>query len=290
MEHLINGWYLQQGNHFRYNAGIVAFDGGSVLIDPGMTFREIEDIRYFLMEQGLPCNAVILTHFHWDHILGTGKFAKAAIHAHQSFPTEQENHQLASVSAIIKWAEETGEMPLNVENFPIPAELHSENNITSFGTRDLRLLHTPGHTADHLSIFDDNCGVLWAGDILSSHEIPLVSSSLAAYIHTLESIKGLSLEMIVPGHGMPAYNSTEVQYRITEDLNNIFELRNRVGEAVNSGLGMNEVIDSCGDMPIRYPQENAVAHTWNIESIFVELGGEAGTEPVGWQKEWEDGE
>jgi glyoxylase-like metal-dependent hydrolase (beta-lactamase superfamily II) len=74
MKQIDDHWAYQPGEHFRYNAGLVASQGKAFLIDPGMTRNEIRDIQAFLANSGLKCEGIILTHFHWDHIMGANDF------------------------------------------------------------------------------------------------------------------------------------------------------------------------------------------------------------------------
>ena len=288
MEQVNNDWYRQQGKFFFYNAGIVKSGRAAIVIDPGMTKSEFDGINHFLDNEELSCPAIILTHFHWDHILGAGMFGQVHIHTHQCFQAEQDHHRIASGKAIQKWVMESGEIPLAVADFPDPTVLTAGNSTLKIENKVLSFLHTPGHTADHLSILDESCGVLWAGDILSSHEIPFVSSSLSSYIQTMEMIKTLNLEMIIPGHGDPAVERSEVNLRVAEDMHYLYALADRVQKAVQTGLSMQEAIGICADIPIRFPPDNGYAHHWNVESAYVEFGGRSGGESVGWQKEWED--
>lgn len=156
MKQVISDWYRQPEKFFLYNAGIVKRSRTAIVIDPGMTKSEIDGIKHFLSDHELYCAAIILTHFHWDHILGAGMFGQVDVHAHLLFQEEQDRHRIASGKAIQKWAEESGEIPLTVADFPDPTVITAGDTTLRIERKELRLLHTPGHTADHLSILDES--------------------------------------------------------------------------------------------------------------------------------------
>ena len=74
MEQIDDRWAYQPGEYFRFNAGVICSPESAFLIDPGMTGKEIRDLQGFLADTGRTCEGIILTHFHWDHILGANRF------------------------------------------------------------------------------------------------------------------------------------------------------------------------------------------------------------------------
>ncbi|MFN8161824.1 MAG: MBL fold metallo-hydrolase [Solirubrobacterales bacterium] len=67
----------------------------------------------------------------------------------------------------------------------------------------LRALPTPGHAADHVCLLTGD-GVCFSGDLVlgaGSTYVPPDGGSLAAYMRSLETLRGEPLELICPGHG-----------------------------------------------------------------------------------------
>ena len=125
-------------------------------------------------------------------------------------------------------------------------------------------------------------GTLWASDILSDTELPLVAHSLAAYDRTLNRLAALDLRALVPGHGTPSTDPAAIQTRLSEDRAYLAELGQRVARAVRQGLTPAETVAECADIPYRHPAENAGPHRLNVESAFLELGGEGDRRTLGW--------
>jgi hypothetical protein len=95
----------------------------------------------------------------------------------------------------------------------------------------------------------------------------------------------LSLTTIIPGHGSPTCDQAEERRRVAEDLEYLHSLLAGVKLAIHQGASMEETVILCRDIPIRFPDDNSLAHQWNVESVYKELGGISSARPVGWEKE-----
>ena len=145
----------------------------------------------------------------------------------------------------------------------------------------LRLIPTPGHSADHLSLYDPHTAALWAGDILSDVEIPCVISSLADYERTLAGLAALDIRALVPGHGHPAGDPAEVRRRIEADAGYLAALRAGVEAALRDRLTIGEAVARlAGQVAVR--QDMAEVHRLNVETAYIELGGPGNPIEVGW--------
>ncbi len=64
------------------------------------------------------------------------------------------------------------------------------------------VLPTPGHAVDHVCFLLD--GVAFCGDLVLGHGssfVPPDGGSLAAYLHSLERLRQVDVELLCPGHG-----------------------------------------------------------------------------------------
>ena len=79
----------------------------------------------------------------------------------------------------------------------------------SLARREWVALHTPGHTFDHLCLFDPEGGVLLSGDHVLPSITPHISGlfqgdPLAQYVSSLHRVAGLSgVTCVLPAHGHP---------------------------------------------------------------------------------------
>jgi glyoxylase-like metal-dependent hydrolase (beta-lactamase superfamily II) len=73
------------------------------------------------------------------------------------------------------------------------------------GDADLLVIHTPGHSLDHVSFFDPVTRDLFAGDMVLAESTVLIPAgrggNLRQYLASLERLRALAPARILPGHG-----------------------------------------------------------------------------------------
>ena len=125
---------------------------------------------------------VILTHNHGDH---AGSIAEVTA--------------MASSAAVY-----AGEADLT--------GIDAEDIVPLAGGEDvfgLNMVHSPGHTAGHMAVFDENAGILVAGDALFTEDGGVIEGPerfFADVDQSRESIRqlaALSYNVLLPGHGEP---------------------------------------------------------------------------------------
>jgi glyoxylase-like metal-dependent hydrolase (beta-lactamase superfamily II) len=145
-------------------------------------------------------------------------------------------------------------------------------------------MHIPGHAEDQLAIFEPDEGWLWAADTLSDREIPFVSESLAKYEATIARLATVAAVVAVPGHGSPAGDPAEIAARVEEDRAYLADLRAGVESALAAGGDVAAAIAACAGIGLKNEDENRGAHRLNVESVYIELGGAADSDAVGWKQ------
>lgn len=181
----------------------------AVLIDPaGMTKKMIE----YINEEGIKLKALLLTHGHFDHIMG-----------------------------IDKTMEEFGKMPVYIEETDLPllndaalneskhytkgysyagGDVIHEGDVIKEAGMEFKVIHTPGHTAGGVSYYLESDNVLFSGDTLfrgSVGRYDFASSSKEALISSIKDKLFLLPDetKVYPGHSHP----TTIEY---EKANNPF--------------------------------------------------------------------
>ncbi|MDX1591796.1 MAG: MBL fold metallo-hydrolase [Balneolaceae bacterium] len=184
---------------FAENTYLVSKEGSSVLVDPGFYQpREFSIFEDELSESGNSLIAVLLTHAHVDHVLGLEKVLK-----NYELPVYL-NH-----SDLYLWehyADQAGRFGFSVAGFDFTPKPLDEQKSLSIGPFTMDILHTPGHSPDHVSIYFPDDELLIAGDALFRESIgrtdlykgdfDLLSQSIRNKLYTLpESTR------VLPGHG-----------------------------------------------------------------------------------------
>lgn len=165
-----------------------------VVLDPGSGDRaEIDRLLRQIdarRADGASPSAVVLTHHHGDHVAGARPVAEAL-----GVPVRAHPETWA------RWAEGASLRPADGGG-----DLHDGDTIRLSGGEELRLLHTPGHAAGHLALYETKGRSLFAGDLVSGVSTILVDSpsgSLDQYLASLERVRELGAETMFPAHGPP---------------------------------------------------------------------------------------
>jgi hydroxyacylglutathione hydrolase len=176
----------------------------ALVIDPG---DEAPEILAALARAGLTAVKLVHTHAHFDHLMATGEVAARTgadviLHADDRWLYD---HAVMQTEAFgIGRADGKPWLPP-----PAPTrELRGDEAIT-FGRREARALHTPGHTPGSICLFFEQAAktpILFAGDTLFAGSIgrtDLWGGSLPAIRRSIrERLLTLPDEtLVIPGHG-----------------------------------------------------------------------------------------
>jgi glyoxylase-like metal-dependent hydrolase (beta-lactamase superfamily II) len=97
----------------------------------------------------------------------------------------------------------------------------------------------PGHSDSQLTLHLPDRRLLFAADMLSDVEIPMLDRPPAVYRRTLEPLLQLTdsgaVETLVPGHGTIARGRDAALARLREDLAYLVELEQRSVAAARAG-------------------------------------------------------
>jgi glyoxylase-like metal-dependent hydrolase (beta-lactamase superfamily II) len=255
------------------------------LVDPGIFPEELTAIAEFVADRGTRVDTIILTHGHWDHVLGPERFPGARVVAHAAYLAHVREGEAGILRSIASWELESGVERHEPFAIPLPTETFEETTNLAVDGLSLKLAHAPGHAPDQLTIYHAETATLWAADMLSDLEIPFVSHDLDAFRHTLKAMAHLEIHALVPGHGHATTDPHEISSRLHDDIAYLDELRDRIERAVQQGASLTEAVALCDSMSYRNPEENQGPHRWNVESVYASLGGDTGGGRFGWAKE-----
>ena len=138
------------------NAYLIAADGQKTcaVVDPG----EAEPVLAALKAEGLGCEAILLTHGHFDHIGGVREIKDATgakIYIHEADAGMLMSNRM-SLAVLI------GSMIPSAE----PDVLLQGGETLSIAGLNIHVIHTPGHTKGGVCFAVEGEGVLLTGDTL----------------------------------------------------------------------------------------------------------------------------
>jgi glyoxylase-like metal-dependent hydrolase (beta-lactamase superfamily II) len=276
--------WLAPSAFLHYNSGIVISAGEACLIDPGITPDEIERIAAFLQRHDATLQTILLTHSHWDHVLGPEHLPSAPIVTHEAYPQQVTSYREQIRQQIAQWEQQQEirrDMPFHI---PLPARTFADQTSIRVGALDLHLIAVPGHAADQFAIYEPQTQTFWAADMFSDLDIPFVSQSLSIYQYTIDRLNELPIALLIPGHGNPTDDAEAIAARVWEDREYLAELRAEVAQAIGAGYSIEETIQACMPMLETYHHrgDNVEGHRRNIGSAYGELGGAIDGEEFGW--------
>jgi glyoxylase-like metal-dependent hydrolase (beta-lactamase superfamily II) len=276
--------WVKQNNPYATNSGIVIWRNQACLIDPGISPADCAEISDFVTGHGASTNTIILTHAHWDHLMGIQCAPQARILTQQNYRDIIRIHAKDLIHQVRAWWLSAYPASHFSWSPPMPDVCYQRDAVVYMQDLILHLYHMPGHTKDHSVVFFPQGKILWAGDMLSDREIPLVED-IRSYSQSLEILSAMDIEMVVPGHGTSAVNAGDSRIRITQDTDYIHNLKSCVRQALEQNCDISQTVAQCSDICFAQPDSYPHAHIWNIESTYLSLGGATDT-ISGWEVEW----
>jgi glyoxylase-like metal-dependent hydrolase (beta-lactamase superfamily II) len=180
--------YHQQ--NFNY---LIAGTERAILFDAGPGYRDIRPIAEALT--GLPITFVP-SHFHFDHVGNEITFERVAV---ADLPHLRDRAEGDSLQ--LEWYEHLG----SAEGYAAPAlqvdEWLHPGAVIDLGGRWLRVLFTPGHTDDSISLLDEAAGLLFSGDFIYPGPLYafLPNSSLGDYLQGTHTVLAAAADARVFG-------------------------------------------------------------------------------------------
>jgi len=222
-----------------------------ILVDTGFGFHEsigklLHEIKQITGKKGL--KTVVLTHAHPDHFAGANILKKkfdAQIVAHRlAVPVLSDFKKLTTdyygfKGNVLSFIKIFLRGLCEAELVNVDVELDEGNEIR-VGEYSLKVIHTPGHTPCHISLYLEKKGILFSGDVVvgeGSTWIGVPCGDIAVYINSLKRILKLKPKVILPAHGPVIYDSEKrikelIQRKLSreQEILNILQEKPRTAE------------------------------------------------------------
>lgn len=209
--------WITSSTFCRMNTVVVRRDSEAVVIDPGVTGAELEQLTAGLSELGVRRVTGLATHPHWDHLLWHPGLGDGPRYASAAAVDWLDADRLTAVRAEGAPDAPGADLASLGQVIPLPeAGLDWSGPALEFISHDA---HAPGHLAVRLPAD----GVLVAGDMCSDTEIPLLdldaTDPLADYEAGLDLLTAAAMgcEVLVPGHGSVAAGAQAIAARLAAD-------------------------------------------------------------------------
>jgi len=167
----------------------------AVIIDPG---AEAQRIMNLISEHKLHIKTIILTHFHFDHVM-----AAVAVRTATQAPIAIHRFDAALLAKPAELFQTFTEQRLPGIQ---PDILLEDGKKINFGSQSLTVIFTPGHSPGGICLYSEQSGELFSGDTLFRHGIGrtdfpgsdsnLLYNSIRTRLFTLPEAT-----VVHPGHG-----------------------------------------------------------------------------------------
>jgi hydroxyacylglutathione hydrolase len=177
-----------------------------ILIDTGFG-SDAKETEQLIREAGVSpeeLHVIVNTHYHSDHVGGNFHFQKnygVTIAAHRWDADLINSCDPESCSA--EWLDQP------VEPYRVDTADHDEIHT---GSRTLKVLHTPGHTLGHISLYEPEEEILICGDLFHKQDIGWLNifregvASIQRSIESLDRLATLRIQRAYSGHGSQIEN------------------------------------------------------------------------------------
>lgn len=189
--------------------GLIRGSAGALLVDTGTTLTEAAAVDADARElTDGPVTHIVLTHKHFDHVLGSGGFPDAKMYCAPEVAEHLSSARGELRRDAVSYGADAAEIDRAIAALRSPQHVITDATI-DLGDRAVRVTHLGrGHTnADLVVITHDAAGraVVFTGDLVEESADPSIDgdSDVAAWPATLDRLlaAGGADAVYVPGHG-----------------------------------------------------------------------------------------
>ncbi len=218
-----------------YDYSVMYMIGNKMLFDTGFSWAKKSFRRHLLAkEYDTTIDLVVNSHAHEDHIGNNDiieQFTQATIYAHPlAVPIIKHPPKLPWYRSFMFGSNTYSQVT------PIP-------NSLKFDNFDFEVIHTPGHSKGHICLYEKNNKWLFSGDLYVAPDLDsqLQDVNGPEWIHSLENILTLEVNLLLDGHGLVVEGKNEINSLLQEKLSFLKAVRNKVHSVAQQPMHLDEI-------------------------------------------------
>jgi alkyl sulfatase BDS1-like metallo-beta-lactamase superfamily hydrolase len=274
------------------NTFMVTTPAGNVIIDTSGPVVSAIHYRLLTAVSTAPIKAIVLTHAHGDHTGGVSRWRQEGteIYAQRAF-TDQLQYQ-RRLAAFFRHR--------NAAQFGIPVAAgattvadtpleptHTFDDEAEFSVGDVRfvLLHTPGETPDHLTVWIPQYRAAFVGDNYYDSFPNLYTlrgtrpRSALDYVASLNRVLALEPDLVLPSHGQPIRGRDEIRRTLTRYRDAVQFVHDATVKGMNEGKDVFTLMDEVTLPPSLDLGESYGRVSWSVRGVYDGYAGWFDGEP-----------
>jgi cyclase len=215
--------------------GVVIGGRRAAAVDTGNCLADGTALVDVLRGHGRAPDRLVLTHGHGDHILGGAPFREAEVYAHAECAPTMRRHLPELVARY----------GCDPDSLAWPNVTFSDQLELDLGGKTLRLVATPGHSPDGLSVYVVEDRVLFGGDAVVTGIVPAIGDGDSRVLEaSLGRLLELEVATLVPGHGPVVRGAAAVRDWLSWEVGYLGGVRDAVRVRLRAGAEPSGLADA----------------------------------------------
>jgi len=273
------------------NTFMVVTSEGNVIIDTSIFLTSAGHRDLLRAINAGPVRDIILTHAHSDHIGGVALWKEPAtdviaqrnqiefLNYENRFRALFARRNLEQFSLLfgVKQLPPFAPPDAPVDNYggqPVATTFFDEFTEFKLGGLTFQLMHTPGETPDHLTVWIPEYKIAFPGDnyYLSFPNLYTLRGTQPRqaldYVRSLDTVLGWKPEILAPSHGAPLYGRDHIQQVVGRYRDAILYVHDKTVQGLNAGKDVYTLMHEI-ELPPDLAQDEVYGNIpWSVRGIY----------------------